>query len=546
MREVAGINFVRSRGLLLTAKPWPDETLMGFILRVAELNGYETPAWIIELCGLRYDEIARNCSWVFGRKSDFARLAYLTSVEASELTALGYPPAQSDGTNTRHLFFTSPISKWFIRSTHNKLCPACLRESNYCRKVWDSAGVTACPLHKSLLLDECPNCHRRITWNRKGVSICACEYDFRGTDVQPMEDSELILARHIHRLCGISTFEVGPEDVANNPLAGLSLEDILSAVFLIAGEYQNSYGTKGQRILKGQRNAGAHRLLTKAFAVFEQWPRNYLEFLTWRRQPDVNPYTPVTWHTGVFKDFGKFYMRLHDQFKATRYDFLRVAFNEYLSRLWDGGRVGVIRRVKRASAGGSQYLSGMEAARELGVDWKRFVHFVETGRLKAVVQTQGKKTLFLVDTESLQNLKQEFERFLGMQEVADRIGVLRGTVMKILRQGIIKALSGPTVDGTPCWKFSESVVDDLFRRIRATIPEPAVALTGDELSFTAARRRIGYFALNLTLADFITAVLKGDIRPCGETAEGGLSRFLFKRSAVETYAKLMSRAKPPQ
>ena len=547
MSEEAGINLVNSRELLLTAKPQPDETLMGFILRVAELNGYETPAWVIEVWGLRYNEIARNCSWVFGQKSDFTRLTYLTGVEASELRTLGYPPARLGGADTMHLFFTSPISKRFIRSTHNKLCPECLRESNYCRKVWDLAGVTVCPLHKILLLDECPNCDRQITWNRKGVSVCACDYDFRGASTRRVKDSKLILARHIHRLCGISTFEVGPDDVANNPLVGLPLEDILSGVFLIASEYQNSYGTKGQHILKGQRNAEAHRLLTKAFAVFEQWPRNYVDFLTWRRRPEVNPYTRRAWH-GVFKDFGTFYLKLHDQFKATQYDFLRDAFNEYLSKHWDGGSVGVIRRVKgaRASAGENQYVSGMGAAYELRVKWTRFVRLVETGRLKAVVQTQGQKRLFLVDAESLRNLKQEFERSLCMQEVANRIGIVRHTVIKLLRQGIIKALRGPTVDGTAYWKFSEEVVDDLFKRIRATIPEPAVALTGDELSFTAARRRIGYFALNLTLADFITAVLKGDIRPCGETGEGGLSRFLFKRSVVETYAKLMSRAKPPQ
>jgi hypothetical protein len=63
--------------------------------------------------------------------------------------------------------------------------------------------------------------------------------------------------------------------------------------------------------------------------------------------------------------------------------------------------------------------------------------------------------------------------------------------------------------------------------------EPAGPLIGDELNFTEARYRIKC----LIVADFITAIFRGEISPCGETADVGLSRFVFKREAVAAYAE---------
>ncbi|MUG98510.1 hypothetical protein F7734_41940 [Scytonema sp. UIC 10036] len=41
-----------------------------------------------------------------------------------------------------------------------KLCPYCLTESAYCRKIWDWDLVKACYLHQCVLINKCPGCQK--------------------------------------------------------------------------------------------------------------------------------------------------------------------------------------------------------------------------------------------------------------------------------------------------------------------------------------------------------------------------------------------------
>lgn len=523
---------------MLTAKPRPDETLMGFVLRVAARNCYETPSYLLQLSRLGNEQFVRNCSFVFGQPSDFTLLAYLTGTETAELAALGFPPATPGNPTTEYLFFASPIGKYFIRTVHNKICPACLQESNYSRKTWDLAGVTACPTHKLLLLDQCQNCKRHITWNRKGVNICSCEFDFRDSDSPTVAESDILLAKHIYRLCGLSPFEAGSKEVANNPLTRLPLRDFLSLIFFVAGQYQNTLDTKGRNTATRQRNAEVHSLLTKAFSVFEDWPHNYFEFLAWRQQHDANDSRGAVLHSGLLKDFGSFYRGLYCQYKTAQYDFLRVAFSGYLSQRWRGGYISALNRHTAVSSDleDKRFMTRNEARRALKISRRRLDRFIEVGRLKAVVKRQSRRRLFLVDAEDVKSLKRELEHSLSLQEVRKRLGIERQTFQRLVRHGIVEALGEADKHASKSPRFDEGVVEDLFDKIRAFILRPAFALAGDELSLTATHNRLKMSAPDLSLAGLIAAVIRGEIRPCGEIDDAGISRFLFNRGAIEAYA----------
>src|SRR2546421_2395892 len=148
--------------LLIRGKPNADESLMGYIIRLTERNGYPSPSWIVKRAELNYG-INRSCSFVYKSPETLSGLSHLTGASISELAAITYSPEKSYRYDSC-LFYGNVLHQSFVRLGYPKLCPHCLSESPYCRRVWDLPAATTCLKHKCLLMDECPSCMRRISW----------------------------------------------------------------------------------------------------------------------------------------------------------------------------------------------------------------------------------------------------------------------------------------------------------------------------------------------------------------------------------------------
>jgi len=250
-------------------------------------------------------------------------------MDESQLSPLLYLPAEIPRRKGGdYLVFNCPIPQYVIRLRSPKVCPACLRESAYARKIWDLFPVTTCPLHQCLLLDECPNCMKRIAWNRRSVSCCQCEFDWREYNSHSLEDSELEVTRQIHRLCNLTVDSTEPIRYrVKTPLHNLELKHLLSALLFIASQFKGIIDTKGKHLAPSARNAETHMLLCKAWTVFETWPNNFFNFLNWRRAQVAKSHSA----SGVLKDFAEYKSALYKQLTATQLDFMRTAFEEYLA-----------------------------------------------------------------------------------------------------------------------------------------------------------------------------------------------------------------------
>jgi hypothetical protein len=441
---------------------------MGYVLRLTEENGYETPSWILKMAGLEYRQLHHSCAFLFKRSAGLKTLAQVAGVGGAELEQLTYP---RDINSSLCRFFDQPVMQYAIRPAHPKVCPACLSESPYCRRVWELSLVTACPLHGRLLIDECPKCGRRLSWIRERVSICPCKFDWREALAVPVGESQLSLTRQVHRLCGLlAGDERRLRSDERNPLSVLGLQDLLSAVVFIAGQYEGVTGVTGKHLMTAgktaRKNSSLHPVLVRAYSTFQDWPNNYSEFLDWRRTQDGN-ITPKDreLRTGIRKEFGKFYTGLNRYLPGNQFDFLRGAFAEYLGSRWDGGHVSNLNRGRRTSRDKNsigRYVSRNEARRLLETDHAWVDRFIEAGRLKAMVRDAGKKRLCLIDLNSLKELKRELDQLLSTEEACHRLGMGRDRLMTLVRSGRLLPERGPSVDGFAEWKFTRASVDELL------------------------------------------------------------------------------------
>lgn len=397
--------------LLRSGKPKTDESLMGYIIRLTEQNGYPSPSWIINRARLT-PSLNRFCSFVFRSPEAFRLLSDLTGTSISELSSTAYPRA-TEYSFGYHLFFGVPIHPYSMRLGYPKVCPACLSESLYCRRMWDISVVTTCLKHKCLLIDECPNCKRQITWIRNRVSVCLCEYDWRDATVTLIKGSELSLTQHVHQLCGLSVNEsILQERFHQSPIINLELRDLLLVLFFFAGLYQGLSISTGKNLLPMGRNRDFHALLTKVYSVFEDWPNNFYEFLCRRSEKERKvPIIRYRLKSTLYRDFGKFYTGLYKVLSGSQFDFIRDAFIDYLAEEWDGGEISLaIQKKSKEQQITGKYVSKANARRLLEIDDVWINQLIEIGKLKTIVRSKGMKRLIFVDVTDIVKLMREVPR----------------------------------------------------------------------------------------------------------------------------------------
>ena len=146
-------------------KPKPDESIRGYLLRLAELNGFKGIRIYKNKFGLL------NFDYNFFIHADsvtelFNRLApaLFTTPEKLEHALLSHWTwniYQSNRTYLQGLF-----------NQHCRICPLCLNEDNYYRANWEFALTTYCEKHQCYLIDECTHCKSKITWQGGYLNKC--------------------------------------------------------------------------------------------------------------------------------------------------------------------------------------------------------------------------------------------------------------------------------------------------------------------------------------------------------------------------------------
>jgi hypothetical protein len=522
------------RLLLFSSAPKADENLIGYLLRLTELNKLETLSWMLQKAQIK-SYVRSNFSFAFNPFINLLPLSQLTGVNESTIAKLFYAPIDQARSMGDYLIFDSTVPQYMIRVRQPKVCPSCLREANYARKIWDLAPTTTCPIHKCLLLDECPNCAGRISWKRYRVSRCKCDLDWRDCETQTVGDPELKVSHQIHLLCKLQPAAALIECKTKiNPLYNINLKNFLSALFFIASQYAGGIDTKGKHLAPSIRNAELHVILCRAWNVFESWPDKYFEFLNWRRSQITN--SPSI--RGLRRDFAEYKSALYRQLATPELNFISHAFEEYLTSHWDGGYTTHVKRLNGATPHSSKYVSRREAKELLRVGVISIDKLIAVGKLKAVVKRQDRTRLILIERGSLLTLKHELDQSLYLKQVQRLLGLSHKRVLELVACGLLNPLRGPTVDECSDWKFSEREVKELLHRLKGMVRSNELIRDSDAVSFLMTFRKLR--SAKILMGQFIKDIFAGEIYPLGVNAKQGLNAFQFSKKQLAEYANKSS------
>ena len=153
--------------LVVRGTPRTGESLRGFVLRIAEANGYRGIAPLLQLARLPPTFVSRS-----GALQNLADL-FDGLVDVDDLHARSHCSRIERAVRYQN----ATISVIDVNLAHPKVCTICLNESGFARMVWDLRVVIACWRHGCYLLDHCTVCQRRLTWARRALAACACGAD---------------------------------------------------------------------------------------------------------------------------------------------------------------------------------------------------------------------------------------------------------------------------------------------------------------------------------------------------------------------------------
>jgi hypothetical protein len=249
-----------SSDLLLPRTPsqHADESPLGYVLRLAEVNGYPYPSALAAHLGLTQFQLV-------SRSLDVAHLGALTGRPTEQFHA--YRDGLAGGSALALMGHALPSSE--LRLSNPRLCPHCVREREYIPCWCDLSVVDGCPTHRVRLLEACTTCRKPLAWQRRGLLKCSC-----GAAVDKDWEVEALLPAHAALLAAvIARLERRSEadDILLDaiPGCGQSLATATQLIRALAALHSAATGSHSH-------NHAARR----AAAILDRWPHNVSAALT--------------------------------------------------------------------------------------------------------------------------------------------------------------------------------------------------------------------------------------------------------------------------
>ncbi len=461
---------------------------------------------------------------------DFSKLARLLSIEESVLWKMAFREYKSNKV-ARVKFFGRSLPTYNLSKLKAKVCPCCLAEKPYCRKIWNLIPLTVCPIHHCLLLDVCPQCDRNIRWNRNSVNECKyCQLDWCSIQPEILQLPDTIPSHLLFAACGLE--KLGKAELQligeQHPILNLELENLVSLLTFIAGQLVDIGDTTGKFIVTTRSNQELHNLLLSAWDYLKDFPQSFERFLEWRKDKSSHP----SRDTGISKDFGNFYRRLYKNFPRHTFGFLHTAFENYLATQWDGGYLNTkLGRIQMPNDIERKFLSGAETARLLKMTEAWVLRSVQCGMLKGRLRKMGKRTSVLVERKSAELYQQNLANTISIKAVAKILGVGRKAVVDLIEHSCLRTFRGRTADGYLRWLIHRDAPVELLNRIDALLKETTDIEQIDECSFQLAIRRLT--ASGCSIGRFVSAILDRTILPVYKIQGTGLKQYCFNTQDIE-------------
>ena len=501
--------------LRVSATPVPDESLPGFIVRLAERARFRNAVRLASMVGLRQPGSAATPAGLNG-------LAGLAGVDAALLQGMSYRPT---GRLAHCRFGAGELHREFLDISGRRFCPACLVDHPRHRAAWDFALLTACPKHKARLVARCPACNRKADWRHPTVASCPCGAMLTKCKMLLVNMEEAQANANVLDLAaGLDTpwLPAGLQACARSDL---------TRVLMCLGMFLT--GWRGQRRIEALVASGPDRtaaVLVAGMRCLEDWPTSLHGYLDQaRRREDSRP-----GRYGARRALGPFYSWMNALEHTAARDALVDATRAYVGK--DEKLASRVHRSVLVSPEGGRAATGLigmnEAAATLGRSGQGVRRLMAEGLLPAV-ETDGRGVPAARARAAVAVLADGARGWLSMRELAVALGVSRARTARIVGAGLLRPVHGGPSNGWAIWSFDPGEVTSFLERLSRD-PHSGCADVGFNHTVEALRRQ------GLEIEDVLKRILDGSLSVRAVRGDAvGLKRLTFSRADVRSACRAL-------
>ncbi|WP_313640565.1 TniQ family protein [Paenibacillus sp.] len=406
--------------LLLHPKPYDDETLTGYLLRLSLKN----------ICNPKY--IFSRLNYFSGKRInnyfiDIAELDPHDLLIISELTnnnlerILDLIIKQNSMSNQSCLFNEKVIPLFAVCTRKAKVCPICLSENEYHRKIWCLVTVTACPHHKVMLIDSCEVCYERLSWAKGNIFRCSCGHMHKKTKGVGAVKECLKISEIMFRKLGI--LESNSDNHFNEPFSCVDINCLICILTLLLRQL---YKVRDSRSFAGINFSLREYadLQSQVLEIIESWPKGYHSFLDNIRS-NQKYYDTEGNKAQIYRDFGEFYVSIFSD-KNNTYEILKLEFIEYIKKHIDEYSSASLFRILNKNE--ITFLGLVDAAKYLSIGTDKLTRLIENNVIIGFVpKEKNMKYTYVYKTsiDSYINNIRENE-YLSYNEAQDYLGIMLG------------------------------------------------------------------------------------------------------------------------
>lgn len=396
--------------LVIRSLPAVDESPEGYLLRLATLNGLAGTRRIKRYLGMagRVRYSYEEWSHVFNELG--------ISISPDEF---GYTPSAND---TLRSFGQIKVPSSALNLSKPRVCPECIAECQYARRLWDLKTYAACHLHGCVLMDRCPTCERSLTWTRSRIDRCPCGTDLAHWPVGPAPRSTVQISKLHAELAGLHECSTTLPEF-----------DLATVMLLLRFFGSDPISTRWRSAPMSSPTAQSEaEMIQQTAAIVLEWPQGLYRWLEGHRLKTPN-------RTGLVADFGYMSQRLVNVFTEENQQVILDAVGTYLSSEWKGIKAG---NIGKALRGQDESRMRLTAARKLlRIPLESLAKMIEGGQISGLVLRHNRQVRGWAATSEIVNIAEEMK--YGRMSIKDAAFELETTpfqIRKLMADGHLKTV----------------------------------------------------------------------------------------------------------
>lgn len=509
--------------LVLAPRPLPTESLMGYVLRLTEINGYPSISYL--LSGLD----GKNYKSSIGRH-DANLLSNYTDITKDEIERLSSKTA----TLPRAFIRINGIDLPAFEVTLNrpKVCSICLSKGMPCEAFWDLAQAIACPIHQVYLIDHCSVCKKNLTWYRGKMHECKCGADLTKFKTVPAS-KELceLMALMRYQLYKNETIAIPPQSL--NHIAHLDLRRLCKLLWIFCSVLYK----RNSRMNPKSRFHYKEQLCTLS-EILSDWPNGFRKYLN-------DKYTDYLINSDELPNFNMLFnwilVRLikHDKSYSNQFEFLERELYEFGSKYWPRDAMARDNNSKLLMPVNMRWGTISEASEISGMHWATLRKRISVGEVKIrVIRNIKTNRGILVDLDSIREQKISKYPPVSLRKAAPTIGISIETLRELRKTGDFKEVFRSQFPNSFSFEdvneFKNKIVMLGYNKKKCTEPDVT----------TVKKGFISFVASPAEKAGFISFLLSDASLVIGSSKSGGIDNYQVKKSVISKYINQARSNKP--